>query len=104
MIKLSWFCIALLRPAYTFAVGYLMSEHLPSRFPDCKLINDFIKINNSHNSQRILRPDSRSCGIVERRSFFFILFNLENDLFPEQLVTIKQKNNLKIVSTFGKAA
>jgi hypothetical protein len=34
----------------------------------------------------------------------FIFFNLENDLSPEQLMTIKQKNNLKIVSTFGKAA
>jgi len=33
-----------------------------------------------------------------------ILFNFENDLSPEQFVTIKHKYNLKIVSTFGKTA
>jgi len=31
-----------------------------------------------------------------------ILFSFENDLSPEQFVTIKHKNNLKIISTFGK--
>jgi len=31
-----------------------------------------------------------------------ILFSFENDLSLEQFVTIKHKNNLKIVSTFGK--
>ena len=52
--------------------------------------------------QRILRSDSRSCHIVER-STHLILFSFENDLSPEQFVT-KLKNNLKIVSTFGKKA
>jgi len=33
-----------------------------------------------------------------------ILFSFENDLSLEQFVTIKHKNNLKIVSTFGKTA
>jgi len=33
-----------------------------------------------------------------------ILFSFENDLSSEQFVTIKHKNNLKIVSTFVKTA
>jgi len=51
----------------------------------------------------MLRLDSRSCRIVER-STLLILFSFENDLSPEQFVTIKHKNNLKIVSTFRKTA
>jgi len=33
-----------------------------------------------------------------------ILFSFENGLSPEQFVTIKHKNNLKIASTFGNSA
>jgi len=33
-----------------------------------------------------------------------ILFSFENDLSPGQFMTIKHKNNLEIVSTFGKTA
>jgi len=51
----------------------------------------------------MLRSDSRSCHIVER-SALLILFSFENDHSPEQFVTIKHKNNLKIVSTFEKTA
>jgi len=57
----------------------------------------------SFSTQRILRSDSRSCDMVGR-STFFILFSFENDLSPEQFVTIKHKNNIKIVSTLGKTA
>jgi len=57
----------------------------------------------SFSTQRILRSDSRSCDIVER-STLLIPFSFENNLSPEQLMTIKRKNNLKIVSTFGKTA
>ena len=57
----------------------------------------------SFSTQRILRSDSRSYDIVER-STLLILFSFENDLSPEQFVTTKHKNNLKIASTFGKTA
>ena len=32
-----------------------------------------------------------------------MLLNLEKDLYPEQLVTIKLRNSLNIASTLGKA-
>ena len=79
-----------------------MFLYLPSSFPGCKLINDFIKFRKSQfiilyteNTQ----TKQSLCDIVERRSFV-ILFSLENDLLPEQLVTIKHRNNLKKFSTF----
>jgi len=34
----------------------------------------------------------------------FDSFSFENDFSPEQFVTIKHKNNLNFVSTFGKTA
>jgi len=57
----------------------------------------------SFSAQRILRSDHRSCHIVER-STLLILISFENDLSPEQFVAIEHKNNLKIVSAFGKTA
>jgi len=46
--------------------------------------------------------DNLSWDIVALNSFF-IVFSLENDLSPEQLVTIKLRNSRNIASTFGKA-
>ena len=51
---------------------------------------------------RMLSADNLSWDIVTLSSFF-ILFSLENDLSPEQLVTIRLRNSRNIASTFGKA-
>jgi len=83
-----------------------LPKYLPSSFPGCEFVNGVIKINKSQfniSTQRILRSHSRSCDIV-KRSTLLILFSFENNLLPKQFVTIKHKNNLKIVSTFGKTA
>ena len=63
-----------------------MFLYLPSGFPGRSL---------SFSIERILRPDIRSCDIVERWSSL-ILFSLEIDLSPEQLVTIKTGTILKL--------
>jgi len=44
---------------------------------------------------RMLGTDNLSWNIVALNSFF-ILFSLENDLSPEQLVTIKLRNGRSI--------
>jgi len=56
----------------------------------------------SRSMHRMLSADNLSWDIVTLNSFF-ILFSLENDLSPEQLVTITLRNSRNIASTFGKA-
>jgi len=51
------------------------------------------------STQGTLRPQSRPCGFVERRSLL-IFYSLEKDLCSEQLVTIKHENNLKLSPYF----
>jgi len=51
---------------------------------------------------RMLSADNLSWDIVALHSFL-ILFSSENDLSPEQLVTIKLRNSRNYASTFGKA-